>query len=64
MRSLHPTKSITATCFVLILIACLPKGYAVIGVPFANFKSAEKLEKAGKFAKALEARELATEFTK
>ena len=63
MPSLHHTKSITA-CFVLILIACLPKGHAVIGVPFANVKSAEKLEKAGQFAKALEARELAAEFCK
>ena len=35
---------------------------AVIGIPFGNVKGAEKLEEAGEFAKALEAREITAEF--
>ncbi len=42
-------------------ILCLPS-FAVLGVPIANMKHAEKFEKAGRFARAAEERELAAEF--
>lgn len=59
----NPTMRSAMMVLTLLLAVCwIRSANAVIGLPFGNVKVAEKLEAAGQFAKALEARELAAEF--
>jgi len=59
----NPTMRSAMMVLTLLLAVCwIRSANAVIGLPFGHVKVAEKLEAAGQFAKALEARELAAEF--